>query len=96
MPSGTDRWGLPLVPDSGRMDNTKSPYFKPNPRYGFWLPFEQYPTFVAYNDTGETITPKLYFEIMKYEIEEIKDEDLLKDLEEGKIAYTQIEIGGSR
>lgn len=94
LPANIDRWGVPRDPDIGRLDNRKSPYFKPNPRFGFWLPPEQYPAFVAYNDTGETITPKLYFEITKYEIIEVPRGEILDDLEAGKLAYTQLEIGG--
>lgn len=94
LPSNIERWGVPKDTDIGRVDNQKSPYFKPNPRFGFWLPPEQYPAFVAYNDVGEAVTPKLYFEIIKYEIEKIVETDLLRRLEEGSVAYTQLEIGG--
>lgn len=94
LPHNTGRWGVHKDVDSGWLYNISSPWVIPDPGWSFWLPPKQTPIFVAYNGTGETVTPKMYFKIMKYLIQEETDPKLIEKLNNRELAYTQLEIGG--
>ncbi len=71
IPTGTNRWGIDEDKDVGYLDNLKSPYYAKNRHYEIWLISDFYPSINASNATGASITPKVYFEGMKYDIKEL-------------------------
>jgi len=71
LPVGTDRWGVDEDKDVGFIDNDKAPYFAKNKLYEFWLVHDTYPAIKASNATGTTLTPKVYFEGLKYTLQEL-------------------------
>lgn len=94
IPAGTDRMGVTKDTDSGFINNVKSPYFLPNAQYSFFMAIKTKFTMRAVNDTPAAVTPKVYFEGMKYKIVEVTDEETLKKLDKGEIRHTPIQLGG--
>lgn len=94
IPSGTDRFGIAKKTDSGILRNRDSPYFLPNPQWGFFVAIKTRFQVNATNNTPEAVTPQVYFEGMKYRVEEVTDEDTIKKLESGTIKSTEIQLGG--
>lgn len=97
---GKDQWGVDENEDVGYLDVNISPWFEPNPHYEIWLPEDSKPSFNAVNNlpTGITITPRLYFEGMKYDLEEIteaKESNTLSKLKSREISYRTIRVGGT-
>ena len=96
IPTGTNRIGTDEDKDIGFITADRSPYYEPNPLYQFWLLHAWYPSINAVNESPVTITPKIWFRGMKYDIEKVTDEELLKGLKEGRIPCTRIVLGGIR
>lgn len=99
IPSGSDRLGLDEDMDVGFVDNKRSPWIVPDPRFGFWLVDNMYPAFDAYNDCPKTLTPKIWFQGVKYEIEEVSAPDLIARLNafkegRGGQPFKSIPLGG--
>lgn len=100
VPSGNDRLGTDKDKDVGYITNEKSPYYDMNPQYAFWLVHDYYPAINAKNVTATALTPEVWFEGMKYDIEEVSDPDLiekLKNYEKGvspSIPFKKITVGG--
>ena len=78
----------------GRFGNKESPYYRPNPQFAIWLPMGMTPFVIAYNNTGKTVTPKLYCFIIKFLVEKVTSKDLIQKLNNREINSTQLEIGG--
>lgn len=72
IPSGHDRWGVSEDVDVGHIDNEVSPYCDPSDEYSFWLIEDMYPAFIAVNNSGKSLTPKVYFQGIKFDYEEVK------------------------
>ena len=85
IPVGTDRWGIDEDKDVGYITNETSPYYAKNENYEFWLTHNTYPAIQASNATGSTVTPKVYFEGVKY---------TLKRLSAKPAIYRTIRVGG--
>lgn len=94
LPSGTERLGVYQKKDIGKITALDSDHLTPAEDYGFWMIHGDFPSYNAKNKTGYTITPCVYFEGEKYNIEKISDPTLLQELREGKQAYTVVERGG--
>jgi hypothetical protein len=94
IPTGTNRLGVDEDKDVGYITNTKSPYYAPNELYEIWLIHDFYPAIDAENITPSSLTPKVWFEGMKYDLEEVKDTRLLAMLKAGDIPSRTITIGG--
>lgn len=94
LPSGTERLGVYEKKDVGKIAALDSDYLAPAEEYGFWMIHGDFPSFNAKNYTGYSITPCVYFEGEKYNIEKITDEVTLKLLKDGKLPYTVVERGG--
>lgn len=71
IPTGTNRYGVSEDQDVGYIDNEKSPYFAKDKLYEFWLIKNVFPAINALNNTGRTLTPAVWFEGMKYELEKV-------------------------
>lgn len=95
VPTGTNRFGVDEDKDIGFIDNNISPFDDPNELFEMWLVNEYYPAINAKNATGVTLTPKVYFRGMKYDIDEVDEETKMK-LINGTINYREITIGGVR
>ena len=100
IPTGTDRLGTDVDKDVGFIDNVKSPYYAPNPKYAFWLIHDVYPSINFINTTPETVTPKVWFTGFKYTLVEVSEPDVLEKLrnfERGispSIPFKLVTIGG--
>lgn len=95
LPTGTNRHGTDDDKDIGFIDFQKSPAYDPNPAFMFWIVFDYYPAINAKNVSPFTLTPKIYFTGMKYDIEEITDKTIIGELRRtGK--YKRISIAGIR
>lgn len=100
IPTGTDRIGVDEDKDVGFLTNEKSPYYAPDPMYGFWLVSDYYPAINANNVTLFTLTPKIWFSGTKWDLEEVKDGGILEKLRNFQkgitpgIPFTEITIGG--
>jgi hypothetical protein len=96
--TGTDRLGVDEDRDIGYIDNEMSPYYDPDPLYKFWLIENWYPSINAKNSTGGTVTPKVWFKGMKYDIEKVPEGAVLTKLkaEPPQIPCKQITLGGVR
>ena len=71
--AGTIRFGPQQEPNVGFIDNEKSGPTDPNEKYSFWLFNDWFPSVQANNKTPYTMTPKVYFEGFKFDVQEIKD-----------------------
>lgn len=94
LPSGTERFGVYSKKDIGKITALDSDHIAPAEEYGFWMVHGDFPSINAKNYTGYSITPNVYFEGEKYNIEQIKDQATLNLLKEGKLPYTVVERGG--
>lgn len=93
-PSGTERFGVNLKKDVGKISALDSHRLAMNEDYEMWLVHTDYPSINAKNNTGASVTPKVWFKGMKYNYEEVKDEKVLADLNAEKIPYKTIIRGG--
>lgn len=100
IPTGTDRLGVDEDKDVGFVTNEKSPYYAPDPLYGFWLVADYYPAVNAENVTPFSLTPKVWFRGKKWDVDEVTEADMiikLQNYEKGitpSIPFTKITIGG--
>jgi len=94
LPSGTERLGVYEKKDVGRITALDSDFLNPAEEYGFWMVHGDFPSFNAKNYTGYSLTPDIYFEGEKYNIERITDPVTLNLLKEGKLPYTVVTRGG--
>lgn len=94
LPTGTNRYGTDDDKDIGFITADRSPYYAPNPLYQFWLLHAWYPSINAVNESPATITPKIWFRGMKYDIEKVTDAETLEGLKTGRIPCTRIVLGG--
>lgn len=100
IPTGTDRLGTDEDKDVGFITNEKSPYYAPDPMYGFWLVSDYYPAVNMDNITPFSVTPKVWFSGTKWDLEEVKDAETLnklKSFQKGAmpgIPFTEVTIGG--
>lgn len=100
VPTGTDRLGVDEDKDVGFITNEKSPYYDPERLYGFWLVSDYYPAVNANNVTPVSLTPKIWFKGKKWDLEEVKEIDILTKLQSYEkgvtpgIPFTKITVGG--
>lgn len=100
IPTGTDRFGTDRDKDVGFVTNEKSPYYAPDPRYGFWLASPCPVAINAVNPTPFAILPKVWFTGQKWDLEEVKEADIitkLKNYERGvtpSIPFFEVTVGG--
>ena len=91
--AGSIRFGPQQEPNVGFLDNEKSGPTDPNEKYSFWLFKDWFPSIQANNITPYTVTPKVYFEGFKFDIEEVKDlGEILRIKASGK--YSIVTLGG--
>lgn len=94
IPTGINRLGVDEDKEVGFINATKSPHYAPNPIYKFYLVDEWYPSVNCKNNSPVTITPKVWFRGMKYDLEKVEDTQTLNALRTGKIPYRRIIFGG--
>lgn len=92
--TGTNRLGVDEDKDVGFVDNLKSPRFDPSPRYAFWLVNDYFPALNADNDTGYSLTPKVYFTGTKWDLFKVTDPSVLAKLRTRDVPSVKITIGG--
>lgn len=95
IPTGVNRFGIDTDKEIGFIDATKSPYYDPDPLFQFYLINEWYPSVNCVNGSPVTITPKVWFKGMKYDIEEI-DAQTKALVDQGRIPHRRIYFGGIR
>lgn len=94
IPTGVNRFGIDDDKEIGFINADKSPFYDPNPDFEFYLIYQWYPSINCSNDSPVTITPKVWFRGMKYDIEEITDSNLTAALNADKIPHRRIHFGG--
>ena len=94
IPTGQNRFGIDTDKEIGFINADKSPFYDPNPLYGFYLISEWYPSINCKNNSPVTITPKVWFRGMKYDIEKITDSTTIRLLDSGQMAHRRIFFGG--
>lgn len=93
-PSGVSRIGTDDDKDIGFINFDKSPHIDPDPCYKFYTYPDHFPAINCENGSAVTITPKIYFRGMKYQIDEIKDTETLNRIKAGAIPFRRIVLGG--
>lgn len=93
IPTGTDRYGVDEDKDIGFLDSILSPYFAPNPDFEVFLVENIYPSINAKNESGVTVTPKVYAQGFKYDLREVTAEEE-DELVGGKRNFTIVTVGG--
>lgn len=81
---GTNRLGIDKAANIGYVDNEKSPYHTPNPKYQFWMVKDFFPAINAKNVTLGTVTPKIWFSGMKYDLQEVTGSELSLAMDKAK------------
>lgn len=94
IPTGQNRFGVDTDKEIGFINAEKSPYYDPDPLFQFYLISEWYPAINCVNNSPVTITPKVWFKGMKYDIEEIRDDPTVTALEAGRVPHRRIYFGG--
>jgi len=94
LPAGQNRFGIDTDKEIGFVNAEKSPYYDPNAQFQFYLISEWYPSVNCVNGSPVTITPKIWFTGMKYDIEPITDAATIAAINAGKIPHRQIFFGG--
>lgn len=94
IPVGQNRMGTDEDKEIGFINATKSPAYDPNPAYQFYLLNGWYPSVNCVNNSPVTITPKVYFKGMKYDIEPVTDEATVAALDAGRLPRRLIMFGG--
>ncbi len=94
LPSGTERFGVYSKKDIGKITALDSDHIAPAEEYGFWMAHGDFPSINAKNYTGYSITPNVYFEGEKYNIDRVTDAKELVALKAGQLHYSVIERGG--
>lgn len=93
IPTGVTLLGTDEDKTVGYIDAETSPYFAPNPDYAFWLINNYFPRIEFKNNTPVSITPQVYFEGRKYDIEEVTDATEKTRIESAG-RFSIINIGG--
>ena len=88
IPNGSDRMGVDSTRDIARLDNIKSPYYEPNPHYGFYTIKDIFPAIKAHNDTPVALTPEVVFVGEKYDLEDVTNPDLVNKLKNFELGIT--------
>lgn len=96
IPTGINRLGTDEDKDIGFINAERSPYYDPNPDYQFWLVNDWYPSVNAVNESPVTITPKIWFKGMKYDLEKVTEAKVLDLLKTGQIPHARPTFGGVR
>jgi hypothetical protein len=94
IPTGVNRFGVDEDKEVGFINADKSPHYDPNPDFEFYLISEWYPSINCSNDSSFTITPKVYFRGMKYDIQPVTDRTVIQKIETGQQAHRRIILGG--
>lgn len=94
IPSGQNRFGVDDDKEIGFINADKSPFYDPNPLYQFYLIANWYPAINCKNNSPVTITPKIWFRGMKYDIEKITESALIRAIETGAVPHRRIFFGG--
>lgn len=68
IPSGQNRFGLDNDKEIGFVDAAISPWFNPSALFQFWLKPDWIPAINCKNGSACVITPKIYFQGMKYDV----------------------------
>lgn len=71
IPTGQNRFGVDEDKEIGFLNAEESPYYNPNSLFQFWLIHDWIPSINCVNNSPMTITPKIWFKGMKYDIEKI-------------------------
>lgn len=95
VPQGTDRFGTDVTKTIGFIDGNLSPFHNPNKDFQFWCAKNFFPQVRGKNTAGVPLTPKIRFTGFKYEIFEVKDEGMLRDLRSSAKQYKTVVIGGT-
>lgn len=91
--AGSIRFGPQAEPNVGYIDNLKSGPTDPNLKYSFWLYKDWFPSIEANNLTPYTMTPKIFFEGFKFDVEEVVDTAKIAQVKaSGK--YSVLVLGG--
>jgi hypothetical protein len=96
IPTGANRFGVDEDKDVGYISNQNSYYLAKNEDMVFWLVKNYFPSVNASNGTGGSLTPKVYFEGFKYDIDKVTDPNVLGRLKAGQLPSTTVTIGGVR
>ena len=75
LPTGQNRAGVDEDKEIGFINADKSPFYDPNPLFQFWLIHDWYPAINCVNGSPCTITPKVWFRGMKYDIQRLQDSE---------------------
>ena len=92
LPTGTNRFGTDRDKDIGYITNETSPWVEPNSKWSFWLINDYYPAINFINNTLFSITPQIFFQGIKYDIEEVTGSE--KITVEGDKRFSIVNIGG--
>lgn len=76
IPSGQNRLGVDDDKEIGFVNADKSPFYEPNSLFMFWLVHDHTPAVNCKNGSPVTITPKIWFRGMKYDILWLGDADM--------------------
>ena len=104
IPTGNDRFGLDVDKAIGFIDGNLSPFDAPTELFEFWLLHDYYPSINVTNNLSISLTPKLRFIGMKYDIPKVQElieqgketVDILTKLKDGRIPYKTVILGGVR
>lgn len=88
--TGKERHGPAEDVDMAYFTNQDSFWTDPSEALEFFLVHDMYPSYNAHNDTGYTVTPKLYFRGWQYDYEEATEYSKSKKPPE----YATISLGG--
>ena len=69
--AGTIRFGPDGDKNAARLSAQKSPWWDPDPTFGFWMVENYFPAVQARNVTPFTITPSVYFKGFKYDLKPV-------------------------
>jgi hypothetical protein len=93
VPTGQNRFGVDVNKEIGYINADKSPWFDPDPLFQFWLVHDWIPAVNMRNGSPTTITPKIWFRGMKYDIEKITNAGTISQLRQSGV-HKKIVFGG--
>jgi hypothetical protein len=76
LPAGQNRFGVDVNKEIGFLNADKSPFYEPNPVFQFFLVHDWIPAVNCKNGSPVTITPKVWFRGMKYDILKLGDANM--------------------